>query len=132
LLAIAARLYALVIADQHLMEVTRDFGRDGGVVGLHVSIIGRYQIAADRPVVPTIPRRAGKDRHCGAGHQHLAEIEPLYSRGVRCILADVFWRVQHEIPRGVGEWNRTLVLECGGMAGHDGYSLMAFSKRRPN
>jgi hypothetical protein len=120
-------LDALVIADEHLMQVTRDFGRDGRVVGLHVSVIGRDQEAADHPVIPAVPHRAGENRHRGASHQQPAEIELFYNRGIRCIRAEVFLWVRHQILDGIAGGNRTLGLECGGMAGHDGYSLMAFA-----
>ena len=55
-----AGLDLLIVADQHLMQVARDLRRDGGVVGLHIGVVGRDQILADGPVVPAIPGRAGQ------------------------------------------------------------------------
>jgi len=52
----------LVVADKHFMEVARDLGCDGRVVGFHISVIGRDQIAADGPVVEAVPARTSERR----------------------------------------------------------------------
>ncbi len=63
-----AGLDGLIVADQHLAQISGYLGRDGGVIGLHISVIGRDEILADSPVIPAVPRRAGKHRDCRASH----------------------------------------------------------------
>jgi len=55
-----AGLHALVIADQHVDEITRDFRCNRRVVGLHIGVIGRDQEASDGPIVPAVPGGCGK------------------------------------------------------------------------
>ena len=58
---------ALIVLDQHLKQIAGDFWRDGGVVGLHIGVVGRHQILADSPIIPAIPGGARQrgDRHPG-------------------------------------------------------------------
>ena len=58
---------ALIVLDQHLLQIAGDLWRDGGVVGLHIGVVGRHQILADGPVVPAIPGGARQhgDRRAG-------------------------------------------------------------------
>ena len=58
---------ALIVLDQHLMQIAGDLRRDGGAVGLHIGVVGRHQILADGPVIPAIPGRARQrgDRRAG-------------------------------------------------------------------
>ncbi len=46
-----AGLDLLVVADQHLGDVARDLRRDDGGIGLHIGVIGRFQVAAGRQVI---------------------------------------------------------------------------------
>ena len=52
----------LIVFDQNLAQVSRHFGGDDGGIGLHISVIGRFQKTPDHPVIaPT--RRRGGDRN---------------------------------------------------------------------
>ena len=66
-------LDALVVADQHFVQIAGDLRCDGGVVGLYIGVIGRDQETADGPVVQAVPGCAGQHRDRGAGQQELAE-----------------------------------------------------------
>ena len=63
---------ALVVADQHVTQVAGDFWRDGGVVGLHIGVVGRNQETADGPVIPAVPAGGNEDDGCSAREQDLA------------------------------------------------------------
>ncbi len=58
----------LVVADLYLAQIAGDLRRDGGVVRLHIGVVGGDQILADGPIIPAVPDRAGQ--HCDrrAGH----------------------------------------------------------------
>ena len=62
----------LVVADQHLGDVARHLRRDDGGIGLHIGVIGRFQVAAGRQVV--VAKVAG---HSDAEGQRQAEGRPL-------------------------------------------------------
>jgi len=64
---------ALVVADQHVTQVAGDFWRDGGVVGLHIGVVGRNQETADGPVIPAVPAGGSQDDGCSAREQDLLE-----------------------------------------------------------
>ncbi len=68
-----AGLDALVVADQHVTQVAGDFWRDGGVVGLHIGVVGRNQETADGPVIPAVPAGGSEDDGCSAREQDLLE-----------------------------------------------------------
>ena len=76
-----AGLHMLVIADQDPIEVAGNLRRDGGVVGLHIGVIGGDQKVPDGPVILAIPGRAGQHGQRRTGQQQLAEIEFLRGRG---------------------------------------------------
>ena len=63
-----ARVDTLIVADQHVAQVARNLGGNGGVVSLYIGVVGRDQILADGPVIPAIPGRAGQRGHRRAGH----------------------------------------------------------------
>ena len=54
-----AGLDRLVVADQHLRDVAGDFWRDDRGVGLHIGIIGRFQIPAGSEIVVAKVRHGG-------------------------------------------------------------------------
>jgi len=70
-----AAMHALVIASQYFAQIAGDLWRNGGVVGLHVSVIGRDQETADGPIIPAVPGCAGKHRDGGCRHQKPLEAD---------------------------------------------------------
>jgi hypothetical protein len=57
----------LIVADLNFAQIAGDLGGDRGVVGLHISVVGRDQISADSPVIPAVPDRAGQHGRRRAG-----------------------------------------------------------------
>jgi len=60
-----ARLYRLVVADEHLAQVARHLRRYRDGVGLDIGVVGRDIEAADQPVVPAEIGAASKDDETG-------------------------------------------------------------------
>ena len=58
----------LVVADINLAQIAGDPGCDGGVVRLHIGVVGGDQILTDGPVVPAIPDRARQRGYRRTGH----------------------------------------------------------------
>src|SRR5262245_36244972 len=58
----------LIVLHQDLADVARHFGRDGGMVRLHIGVVGRFEIPAVGPVVVAEVAARG-----GAGEQREGE-----------------------------------------------------------
>jgi len=108
---------ALIVLDQHLLEITGDLRRDGGAVSLDVGIVGGDQILADGPVVPAIPPRTRQHGKRRLRHQQFADIE-LFHHDRRRHGCDVDQVRGREGPYRVVGWNRLLGPEGSGMDGH--------------
>ena len=105
-----ACLHMLVIADQNPVEIAADLRRDGGVVGLHIGVIGGDEEAPDGPVIVAIPAgpRESGDRY--TREQELAKAKLLAAGRGRC--------GGQETLRRRGRNHSGLSLGRGGVHGH--------------
>jgi hypothetical protein len=53
--------HRLVVADEHLRDVTGDAGRDGDLVSLQIGVVRGFKKTSDRPPMPAVEPDAGQD-----------------------------------------------------------------------